>query len=90
MEEMGIADYLICLLRNLYAGQEATVRIGPGTTDWFQIGKGVCQGWLWLTMPGRGPRFPGGRNSPGLPRSYSQTARAALSAQIYGAGSVWA
>ena len=41
---MGILDYLICLLRNLYAGQEATVRIGHGTTDWFQIGKGLCQG----------------------------------------------
>ena len=41
---MGIPDYLTCLLRNLYAGQEATVRTGHGTTDWFQIGKGVCQG----------------------------------------------
>ena len=41
---MGIPDHLICLLRNLYAGQEATVRTGHGTTDWFQIGKGVCQG----------------------------------------------
>ena len=40
---MGIPDHLICLLRNLYAGQEATVRTGQGTTDWFQIGKGVCQ-----------------------------------------------
>ena len=40
---MGIPDHLTCLLRNLYAGQEATLRIGPGTTDWFQIGKGVCQ-----------------------------------------------
>ena len=40
---MGILDYLTCLLRNLYAGQEATVRTGHGTTDWFQIGKGVCQ-----------------------------------------------
>ena len=40
---MGIPDHLTCLLRNLYAGQEATVRIGHGTTDWFQIGKGVCQ-----------------------------------------------
>ena len=40
---MGIPDYLICLLRNLYAGQEATVRMGHGTTDWFQIGKGVRQ-----------------------------------------------
>ena len=41
---MGIPDYLTCLLRNLYAGQEATVRTGHGTTDWFQIGKEVCQG----------------------------------------------
>ena len=41
---MGIPDHIICLLRNLYAGQEATVRTGHGTTDWFQIGKGVCQG----------------------------------------------
>ena len=40
-QEMGIPDHLTCLLRNLYAGQEATVRIGDGTTDWFQIGKGV-------------------------------------------------
>ena len=43
---MGIPDHLICLLRNLYAGQEATVRSGHGTTDWFQIGKGVCQGCI--------------------------------------------
>ena len=41
LKEMGIPDYLTCLLRNLYAGQEATVRTGHGTTDWFQIGKGV-------------------------------------------------
>ena len=41
---MGIPDHLICLLRNLYAGQEATVRTGHGITDWFQIAKGVCQG----------------------------------------------
>ena len=41
---MGIPDHLTYLLRNLYAGQEATVRTGHGTTDWFQIGKGVCQG----------------------------------------------
>ena len=46
MKEMGIPDHLICLLRNLYAGQEATVRTGHGTTDWFQIGKGVRQGWI--------------------------------------------
>ena len=43
---MGIPDHLICLLRNLYAGQEATVRTGHGTTDWFQIGKGGCQGCI--------------------------------------------
>ena len=43
---MGISDHLTCLLRNLYAGQEATVRTGHGTTDWFQIGKGVCQGYI--------------------------------------------
>ena len=43
LKEMGIPHYLTCLLRNLYAGQEATVRIGLGTTDQFQIGKGVCQ-----------------------------------------------
>ena len=43
---MGIPDHLTCLLRNLYAGQEATVRTGHGTTDWFQIGKGVQQGCI--------------------------------------------
>ena len=43
---MGIPDHLTCLLRNLYTGQEATVRTGHGTTDWFQIGKGVCQGYI--------------------------------------------
>ena len=43
---MGIQDHLTCLLRNLYAGQEATVRGGHGTTDWFQIGKGVRQGCI--------------------------------------------
>ena len=46
LEEMGIPDHLTCLLRNLYAGQEATVRTGHGTTDWFQIGKGARQGCL--------------------------------------------
>ena len=46
LKEMGIPDRLICLLRNLYAGQEATVRTGHGTTDWFQIGKGVHQGCI--------------------------------------------
>ena len=45
-KEMRISDNLTCLLRNLYAGQEATVRTGHGTTDWFQIGKGVCQGCI--------------------------------------------
>ena len=44
LKEMGIPDHLICLLRNLYAGEEATVRTGHGATDWFQIGKGVHQG----------------------------------------------
>ena len=46
LKEMGIPDYLTCLLRNLYASQEATVRTGHGTTDWFQIGKGVRQGCI--------------------------------------------
>ena len=46
LKEMGIPDHLTCLLRNPYAGQEATVRTGHGTTDWFQIGKGVCLGYI--------------------------------------------
>ena len=46
LKEMGIPDHLICLLRNLCAGQETTVRTGHGTTDWFQIGKGVHQGCI--------------------------------------------
>ena len=46
LKEMGIPNHLTCLLRNLYAGQEATVRIRHGTTDWFQIGKGVRQGCM--------------------------------------------
>ena len=46
LKEMGIPDHLTCLLRNLYAGQEATVRTGHGTIDWLQIRKGVCQGCL--------------------------------------------
>ena len=46
LKEMGIPDHLTCLLRNLYAGQEAIVRPGHGTTDWFQVGKGVCQGCI--------------------------------------------
>ena len=51
LQEMGIPDHLTCLLKNLCAGQEATVRTGHGTTDWFQIGKGVRQGCIlspWL------------------------------------------
>ena len=44
LREMGLPDHLTCILKNLYAGQEATVRTGHGTTDWFQIGKGVRQG----------------------------------------------
>ena len=46
LKEMGIPDHLSCLMRNLYAGQEATVRTGHGTTDWFQMRKGVCQGCI--------------------------------------------
>ena len=46
LKGMGIPDHLTCLLRNLYADQEATVRTGHGTTDWFQIGQGVCQGCI--------------------------------------------
>ena len=46
LKELGISDHLTCLLRNLYAGQKATVRTGHGTTDWFQIGKGVYQGCI--------------------------------------------
>ena len=46
LKEMGLPDHLTCLLRNLYAGQEATVTTGHGTTDWFHIGKGVCQGCI--------------------------------------------
>ena len=48
LKEMGIPNHLTCLLRNLYASQEATVRTGHGTTDWFQIGKGVCPGCILL------------------------------------------
>ena len=48
LKDMGIPDHLTCLLRNLYADQEATVRIGHGTTDWFQIGRGVRQGCILL------------------------------------------
>ena len=48
LQEMGIPDHLTCLLRNLYAGQEAIVRTGQGIMDWFQIGKGICQGCILL------------------------------------------
>ena len=48
LKELRIPEHLTCLLRNLYAGQEATVRTGHATTDWFQIGKGVCQGYVLL------------------------------------------
>ena len=50
LKEMEISNHLICLLRKLYTGQEATVRTGHGTTDWFQIGKGVCQGCIFVTL----------------------------------------
>ena len=46
LQDMGILDHLTCLLRNLYAGQEETIKTGHGTMDWFQIGKGVCQGCI--------------------------------------------
>ena len=46
LKEMGITDHPTCLLRNLYAGQETTVKTGRGTTHWFQIGEGVCQGYM--------------------------------------------
>ena len=46
LKEIGIPDHLTCLLKNLYAGHEATIRTGYGTTDWFQRGKGVCQGCI--------------------------------------------
>ena len=50
LNEMGIPDHLTCLLRNLYAGQEATVQTGPGPTDQFQRGKGVRQGWILFNL----------------------------------------
>ena len=50
LQEMGLPDHLTCLLRNLYAGQEATVRTGHGKTHWFQIGKVVCQGCIMFTL----------------------------------------
>ena len=49
LKEMGIPGHLTCPLRNLYAGQEATVRTGHGATDWFQIGKEVCQGCIYMS-----------------------------------------
>ena len=52
LKKVGVPDHLICLLRNLYAGQKATVRTGHGTRNWFKIGKGVWQGWIlspWLS-----------------------------------------
>ena len=52
LQEMGIPDYLTCLLRNLYAGEEATVRTAHGTTEWFQIGKGVRQGCILYVKAG--------------------------------------
>ena len=54
LQEMGIPAHLTCLLRNLYVGQEATVRTGHGTIDWFQIGKGVCQGCAEYIMRNTG------------------------------------
>ena len=51
LQDMGIPDHLTCLLRNLYAGQEATVRTGRGTTDWFKIGKGIRQGHILSWAP---------------------------------------
>ena len=50
LKEMGIPDHLTCLLRNLYASQKATVITGHGITNWFQIGKGVCQGCILFTL----------------------------------------
>ena len=50
LQEMGMPDHLTCLLRNMYAGQEATVKTRHGTTDWFQIGKGVGQGCIFVTL----------------------------------------
>ena len=52
LKEMGIPDHLTCFLRNLYAGQEATIRTEQGSTDWFQIGKGVHQGCILFTLLG--------------------------------------
>ena len=80
LKEMGIPDHLTCLLRDLYAGQEATVRTGHGATDWFQIGKGVHQGFnchpASLTyMRNAGPDEPRTKNQlePRLPGEISIT-----------------
>ena len=67
LKEMGIPDHLTCILRNLYAGQVATVWTGHGATDWFQIGKGVCQGCILLpcyltSMQGTSCEMPGWMN----------------------------
>ena len=70
LQEMGIPDHLTCLLRNLYAGQEATVRTGHGATDWFQIGKGVHHGCiLSLRLFNLYAEYIGEGN--GTPRQYS-------------------
>ena len=66
LQEMGISDHLTCLLRNLYAGQEATVRTGHGTTDWFQIGKGLHQGCIVTLLIG----FSRGRYDSGMSISF--------------------
>ena len=62
LQEVGIPDHLTCLFRNLYAGQEATVRTAHGTTDWFQIGKGVHQGCILSPFTGVQPQL-----DPGIP-----------------------
>ena len=68
---MGIPDHLTCLLRNLYAGQEATVRTGPGTTNWFQIEKAVHQGFPGGSVVNNPPTDAGATGSiPGPGRSH--------------------
>ena len=66
LKEIGILNHLTCLLRNLYAGQEATHRIGHETADWFQIGKGVCQGCIlhpaYLSLQSTSCKMPGWMN----------------------------
>ena len=80
LKEMGIPDHLTCLLRNLYSGQEATVRTGHGTTDWFKIRKGVHQGYILssclFNMQNTSCEMPGWRNhklESGLLREISIT-----------------